>query len=109
MCGNIRTFPVFFFNTALVSVASTLISAIIASFAAYGFSRFNFRGSKTVQYLFLFTQMVPAILLLMPYFIMMSKLNLINTHIALIVAFISFSLPFCTWMLKASLTRSQKS
>ena len=45
--------------------------------------------------------MVPAILLLLPYFIVMTKLKLVNTYTSLILAYISFSLPFCTWMLKS--------
>ncbi len=89
-----------FFNSTVVSVSSTLFSVVLASLAAYGFSRFKFRGNKIVLFLFLFTQMVPAILLLLPYFIMMGKLNLINSYGALIIAYTSFSLPFCTWMLK---------
>ena len=89
-----------FVNSLVVSVASTLFSIVLASLAAYGFSRFKFRGNKIVLSFFLFTQMVPAILLLLPYFIMMRKLNMINSYNALIIAYTSFSLPFCTWMLK---------
>ncbi len=89
-----------FFNSMVVAVSSTLLSIVLASLAAYGFSRFKFRGSKLVLFVFLFTQMVPAILLLLPYFIMMKKLDLINSYGALIIAYTSFSLPFCTWMLK---------
>jgi multiple sugar transport system permease protein len=89
-----------FTNSLIVAVSSTLFSVIMASLAAYGFSRFKFRGSKFVLFFFLFTQMVPAILLLLPYFIMMRMLNMINSYGALIIAYTSFSLPFCTWMLK---------
>ena len=89
-----------FVNSLIVAVSSTLLSVVMASLAAYGFSRFKFRGSKIVLFFFLFTQMVPAILLLLPYFIMMRKLNMINSYGALIIAYTSFSLPFCTWMLK---------
>lgn len=96
-----RDFSTIFVNSVIVSTISTVFSAILASFAAYGFSRFKFRGNKFILFLFLFTQMVPGILLLLPYFIFMSKLGLINTHFALILAYTSFSLPFCTWMLKS--------
>ena len=97
---NFKNFSRLFVNSLTVSIISTVLSTILASIAAYGFSRFKFRGNKPVLFLFLFTQMVPAILLLLPYFIMMSRLKLINSHFALILAFTSFSLPFCTWMLK---------
>jgi multiple sugar transport system permease protein len=89
-----------FVNSLIVAVSSTLLSVALASLAAYGFSRFKFKGSKIVLFFFLFTQMVPAILLLLPYFIMMRMLNMINSYGALIFAYTSFSLPFCTWMLK---------
>lgn len=96
-----KDFSNIFKNSIIVSTISTLFCAILASFAAYGFSRFKFKGNKFVMFLFLFTQMVPAILLLLPYFIVITKLNLTNTYFSLILAFISFSLPFCTWMLKS--------
>ena len=97
--GNIRIFRKILVNSLIVAGASTVISSIFASLAGYGFSRFKFKGNRFVLFMFLFTQMVPAILLLLPYFIMMRKLGLINTYPALIIAYISFSLPFCTWML----------
>ena len=96
-----RDFGTMFRKSVIVSVISTVVCALFASFAAYGFSRFKFKGNKFVQFLFLFTQMVPAILLLLPYFIFMSKLKLINTHFSLILAYVSFSLPFCTYMLRS--------
>lgn len=96
-----KDFSIIFKNSVIVSVSSTIICAILSSFAAYGFSRFRFKGNKFMMFLFLFTQMVPAILLLLPYFIVMSKLKLVNTYTSLILAYISFSLPFCTWMLKS--------
>ncbi|MEA4907076.1 MAG: carbohydrate ABC transporter permease [Chloroflexi bacterium] len=93
-------FAKMFLNSVIVAVSSTVLSVVLASLAAYGFSRFKFKGHKIVLFFFLFTQMVPAILLLLPYFIMMRKLGLINSYTALILAYTSFSLPFCTWMLK---------
>jgi multiple sugar transport system permease protein len=89
-----------FINSLIVAISSTLFSVVLASLAAYGFSRFKFKGNKVVLFFFLFTQMVPAILLLLPYFIMMRKIDMINSYGALIIAYTSFSLPFCTWMLK---------
>jgi len=97
---KIKNFSTYFKNSLIVAVASTLASVALASLAGYGFSRFNFKGKDTLLFLFLFTQMIPAILLLLPYFIVMRSLDLINTHLALILAYTSFALPFCTWMLK---------
>ena len=68
--------------------------------AAYGFSRFRFRGNRPLMFLFLVTQMVPAILLLLPYFVTMRVLGLLDSYVGLVLAYSSFALPFCTWMLK---------
>jgi ABC-type glycerol-3-phosphate transport system permease component len=96
----IKNFSRFFWNSTVVSSISTLLSVVLACLAGYGFSRFKFRGSNLLQFLFLVTQMVPAILLLLPYFILMKQLSLLNTYTSLVLAYTSFSLPFCTWMLK---------
>ena len=96
----LKNFSRFFWNSTVVSSISTLLSVVLACLAGYGFSRFQFRGSKLLQFLFLVTQMVPAILLLLPYFILMKQLSLLNTYTSLVLAYTSFSLPFCTWMLK---------
>jgi ABC-type glycerol-3-phosphate transport system permease component len=96
----IKNFSRFFWNSTVVSSSSTLLSVVLACLAGYGFSRFQFRGSNFLQFLFLVTQMVPAILLLLPYFILMKQLSLLNTYTSLVLAYTSFALPFCTWMLK---------
>lgn len=98
---NYQNFSRMLLNSLIVAVPSTICSSVLASLAAYGFSRFNFKGKNPLLFLFLFTQMVPAILLLLPYFVVMRKLGLVNTYTALIIAFTSFSLPFCTWLLKS--------
>ena len=96
----LKSFSRFFWNSTVVASISTLLSVTLACLAGYGFSRFRFRGSNFLQFLFLVTQMVPAILLLLPYFILMKQLSLLNTYTSLVLAYTSFSLPFCTWMLK---------
>jgi ABC-type glycerol-3-phosphate transport system permease component len=96
----LKNFSRFFWNSTVVASISTLLSVALACLAGYGFSRFQFRGSNFLQFLFLVTQMVPAILLLLPYFILMKQLSLLNTYTSLVLAYTSFSLPFCTWMLK---------
>jgi ABC-type glycerol-3-phosphate transport system permease component len=96
----LKSFSRFFWNSTVVSSISTFVSVLLACLAGYGFSRFRFSGSGFLQFLFLVTQMVPAILLLLPYFILMKQLSLLNTYTSLILAYTSFSLPFCTWMLK---------
>lgn len=86
-------------NSLIVSVGSTLVSVFLASLAAYGFTRFFIRGANAFIAILLFTKLLPEALLIIPYFRVMVELNLINTHVALILAYSSFALPFSVWML----------
>ncbi|MBM3702176.1 MAG: carbohydrate ABC transporter permease [Actinobacteria bacterium] len=95
--SNIRSF----LNSLIVSLSVTGLSIILASLASYGFSRFRFRGKTACSFFILVTQMIPPIFLLLPYFIMMSRLGLYDTYLALIITFTSFTLPFCTLMLRS--------
>ena len=94
-----RPFARYFLNSLVVSAGSTLLSVTLASLAAYGFTRFHIRGAGALIVFLLFTKMLPETLLIIPYFRLMSELGLINTYLALILAYSSFSLPFSVWML----------
>jgi len=82
-----------------VVTASTVIAVAFSSFGAYGLSRFEFRGKGSFVTFLLVTQMFPAVMLLVPYFQIISSVGLYNTYPALIVTYVAFSIPFCTWML----------
>ena len=92
-------FTRYFINTVVVALVTTLLAMSVAAPAAYGFSRFKYRLGKTLPSFFLVTQMFPAILLVIPYFVMMRSAGLINTYPALFLIFSALALPFCTWML----------
>lgn len=94
-----RPFDRYFLNSAVVSVGSTTLAVALSALAAYGFSRFNLRWEQPLIVLLLFTQMLPGTLLIIPYFQVMSKIGLINNYLSLILAYVSFALPFSTWML----------
>ena len=87
-------------NSLLITVAVMIIGVALASTAGYAFSRFRFPGRKAGLLSLLVTQMFPATMLLLPLFIMMAKLHLINTFIGLIVIYSSTALPFCIWQMK---------
>jgi ABC-type glycerol-3-phosphate transport system permease component len=89
----------YFANSLIVSLGATLLSVLLAALAAYGFTRFLRRGATTFIVFLLFTKMLPETLLIIPYFQLMSSLGLLNTHLALILAYSSFALPFSVWML----------
>ena len=79
-------FPIYYKNNLIVSLATTVLTLLIAIMAAYAFSRFPFRGSRALQMLFLSTQMFPAVVLLIALYSLYAKLGLINTYTALILA-----------------------
>jgi ABC-type glycerol-3-phosphate transport system permease component len=92
-------FTTYLFNSVLVAVPTTGLCILASSLAAYGLSRFRFPGSRLLATSFLVTQMIPNVLLLLPLFIMLNQFKLINTYPGIIVTYLSFSLPFATWML----------
>ena len=93
-------FPRYFMNSTIVSLGTALLSTVLGALAGYGFSRFNFRGRGSFMGLILATQLLPGVLLVGPYFKLLSAVGLYNTHLGLILAFTTITLPFSAWMLK---------
>ncbi len=89
----------YFANSLIASSGATILSLCLAALAAYGFTRFRMRLALLLIIALLFIKMLPETLLIVPYFRMMSGLGLIDTHLGLILAYSSFSLPFALWML----------
>ncbi|HEX6793936.1 MAG TPA: carbohydrate ABC transporter permease [Casimicrobiaceae bacterium] len=89
----------YFANSLIVSIGATVVSVSLAALAAYGLTRFFPRGATPFVMFLLFTKMLPETLLIIPYFRLMSDLGLLNTYVALILAYSSFALPFSVWML----------
>lgn len=87
-------------NSVIVSLATTLFSLIIATLGAYGISRFRFRGRKTLSYIILTTQVIPGALIIVPLYVIMGSMNLLDSLFGLILAYTTFTIPFCTWMMK---------
>ncbi|MCP4403086.1 MAG: carbohydrate ABC transporter permease [bacterium] len=92
-------FARYFANSLIVVSAATMLSLAFSALAGYGASRFQFRGKGMFLTFLLVTQMFPSIMLLIPYFKVMKTLGLINTHLGLILCYISFTIPFCSWMM----------
>jgi len=87
-------------NSIIVAVSTTGISMILGVIAAYGLVGYKFKGRKTLLSLTLFARMIPPIILALPLFLMLSKINLLNNPIALIISYTVFNLPFVIWMMK---------
>ncbi|MEW6013609.1 MAG: carbohydrate ABC transporter permease [Elusimicrobiota bacterium] len=88
------------FNSLLITFATSFIGVTLASTAAYAFSRYNFTGKKWGLSALLLTQMIPAGMLILPLYLMIMKLNLINTYLGMVIAYSVSSLPFSIWILK---------
>jgi len=93
-------FLIYFRNSVIVAVSTTIITIILSSLAGYSFSRFKFFGGHSLLLLFLITQMFPGALLIIPLFQIIKFLKLLNTLYALVLSHITFSLPLCTWLMK---------
>jgi multiple sugar transport system permease protein len=89
----------YFLNSYVISIAVTILSLVIGIFAAYGFSRFDFRGNKIMNLFIVATQTVPKVTLVIPYFIFIVKIQLYDTYLGLILTFASFTLPYAVLML----------
>lgn len=89
-----------FKNSAIIAVGATLISTILAIPAAYGLARFRFKAKKGLILFFLITQMLPSTLVLTPLYIMFSKMNLLNTYFAPILADATLGIPFSIIILR---------
>lgn len=87
-------------NSVWVSTATTILGVVIAVPAAYAFSRFRFAGRGALFYAVLVRNMFPAVVFLMPLFIVMRTLDLVNTHWSLILTYLTFGLPLSIWLLK---------
>lgn len=87
-------------NSFLVTIVVVLTGTALASTAGYAFSRYRFPGRNTGLLSLLVTQMFPATMLLLPLYIMMAKLNLVNSFLGLIIIYSSTALPFCVWQMK---------
>ncbi|HEY8270944.1 MAG TPA: carbohydrate ABC transporter permease [Pseudobdellovibrionaceae bacterium] len=88
-------------NSLLVSVGTTLLGVAFASTSAYALSRFQFRGRNMMLFSLLATQMFPPTMLILPFYIILSKLHLIDSFWGLFLIYSSTALPFCVWQMKA--------
>lgn len=94
-------FFTYFKNSVIVSVSTTLVALLFATFMAYGISRFKFRGKNIISSSLILTQMFPLPLIIITIYITFVKLGLFDTRLGLVIAYCTFALPFCTMMLRS--------
>ncbi len=92
-------FPLFIRNSMIVAVSVTLLSTIVAALAAYPIARLRFSGRAWVARSIVVSYLLPPSLLFIPLFVVLQRMGLVDTKTGLVLAYLSFTVPFCAWML----------
>ncbi|MEP6975842.1 MAG: ABC transporter permease subunit, partial [Spartobacteria bacterium] len=87
-------------NSTLIALAVTVTGVVLASTAGYALSRHKFLGRSATLNGLLVTQMFPATMLLLPLYLILIKLSLINSYLGVIIIYTATALPFCIWQMK---------
>lgn len=97
---NQSSYPVLVMNSLIVTSVTVMICLLTGTIAAYAFSRFQFAGRTQLMLAYLVVRMFPAVLMIIPLFIVMRQFGLLDSTIGLAIAYTSFLLPLFVWMLK---------
>lgn len=90
-----------FFNSTIVAGVTVALAIPLSTFAAYGFSRFKLRFERTMFVGILATQFVPAVVIVLPFFVLFRDLGLLDSRTGLILINLSLVMPFGIWMIKS--------
>ena len=93
-------FLTYFKNSVFVSFTTVVLTMTIGSAGAYSLTRFKFYGREKIASLILFSYMFAPIMIVIPFYVLIKKIGLANTHAALIMAYTAFCLPFSLWLLR---------
>ncbi len=88
-------------NSLLVSVGTVGICILAATLAAYSLSRFSYPGRKAFVIFSMIGYMMPAVLIVIPVYLIFAQLRLVNTLLGLIISYIALTLPYSIWLLRA--------
>lgn len=86
-------------TSTIVAGSTTLLTIVLAVPAAYAFARLRLPAKKTLGFYTLATQMVPPVGLVIPYFLILNRFSMLDTHIGMVIVYLTFSLPFAIWLL----------
>ncbi|MFK4443242.1 multiple sugar transport system permease protein [Caballeronia udeis] len=85
-------------NSLIVASSATFLSLLLGTPAAYALARFEFRGKEDLWFWFISNRMVSPVVLAVPFFLIATKLDIVDTHIVLILLYLTFSLPIVVWI-----------
>jgi ABC-type glycerol-3-phosphate transport system permease component len=91
--------PIYFLNSVIYALCTFVIVLICASLAAYGMTRFHFRGKAPYLITVLISQLMPMTTLVVPLYIVFGKLNLLNNRPAIIIVYCAIQIPIALWLL----------
>ena len=94
-------FLIYFRNSLTVAGLAVLLTMVVGAAGAYSLTRYRYPGREQIAGLILCTYMFAPIMIVIPFFILVKKVGIENTHLALVLAFASFCLPFALWLLRA--------
>jgi ABC-type glycerol-3-phosphate transport system permease component len=97
---SVTDFPLYFLNSLEIGLAVTLLSLVISIIGAYGLSRFDIKGKNTLIVGIFSTQMFPQVLLIIPLYVVIVDLGLLDRVIGVVLGQMILVLPFQVWMLK---------
>ncbi|MFZ9519411.1 MAG: sugar ABC transporter permease [Silvanigrellaceae bacterium] len=95
-----KPFLQWLYNSLLITVSTSLIGVSLAATAAYAFARYSFPGRKSGLLFLMTTQMIPGAMLLLPIYLVLTKIGLNNSYTGLVIAYSVTTLPFSIWILK---------
>jgi multiple sugar transport system permease protein len=95
-----NNFARYFLNSLFLASVNTILTIFVSTLSAYGFSRLRFPGRNVLFYLYLFTMMVPALLNLVPQYIIIRNMGLVNKYSGLLLIYVSTAIAGNTFFLK---------
>ena len=87
-------------NSLIVSSTVTVISLVIGSLASYAFARLHFAFKSKILYFILFTYMIPSVVVVMPLYLLLSNLGMLNAKPTLVLLYLTMTLPFVIWVMQ---------
>lgn len=92
-------------NSVIVSISSALVVTMLSILGGYSLARYKFKGKGVMVLFFLVTQMIPGILVIIPLYLIFSKIGLINTHVGLFIYYVIVNVPFCVVTMRSFFER----
>ena len=86
-------------NSFTVAMSTTLFTVVVSAMAAFSIVRYRYRGREWIGKIILFKYLLPSAMLFIPLYVIVTALGLGNTQTGLMLTYLTFTIPFCTWML----------